>query len=96
LYKHLHSQKRRRKRCGRQGHRENLPNRRGIEERPEIVDQHQRIGDQPLVGKSLANRFSLRYLRDKPDFPEVVTAIASPLEKSHQGCFMNSASLMAS
>ncbi len=54
LYKHLRCQKKRRKRYGSRDRRGQLPNRRSIEERPEIVDQRQRIGDwevDTLVGK---------------------------------------------
>ena len=54
LYKHLRCQKKRRKRYGDRDRRGQLPNRRSIEERPEIVDQRQRIGDwevDTVVGK---------------------------------------------
>jgi len=54
LYKHLRCQKKRRKRYGKRDHRGKLPNRRSIEERPEIVDQRQRVGDwevDTIVGK---------------------------------------------
>jgi IS30 family transposase len=54
LYKHLRCQKKRRKRYGSRDRRGKLPNRRSIEERPEIVDQRQRIGDwevDTIVGK---------------------------------------------
>lgn len=54
LYQHLRGQKKRRKRYGRRDRRGHLPNRRSIEERPQIVDQRQRIGDwevDTLVGK---------------------------------------------
>ena len=54
LYKHLRCQKKRRKRYGSHDRRGNLLNRRSIEERPEIVDQRQRIGDwevDTIVGK---------------------------------------------
>ena len=54
LYKHLRSQKKRRKRYGSRDRRGKLPNRRSIEERPEIVDHRQRIGDwevDTIVGK---------------------------------------------
>ena len=54
LYKHLRCQKKRRKRYGSRDRRGNLPNRRSIEERPEIVDHRQRIGDwevDTIVGK---------------------------------------------
>jgi IS30 family transposase len=45
LYKHLRCQKKRRKRYGSYDRRGKLPNRRSIEERPEIVEKRQRIGD---------------------------------------------------
>ncbi len=54
LHKHLRCQKKRRKRYGSRDRRGKLPNRRSIEERPEIVDQRQRIGDwevDTMVGK---------------------------------------------
>jgi IS30 family transposase len=54
LCKHLRCQKKRRKRYGGHDRRGKLPNRRSIEERPEIVDQRQRIGDwevDTIVGK---------------------------------------------
>jgi IS30 family transposase len=54
LYKHLRCQKKRRKRYGNHDRRGKLPSRRSIEERPEIVDQRQRIGDwevDTIVGK---------------------------------------------
>jgi IS30 family transposase len=54
LYKHLRCQKKRRKRYGSRDRRGQLPNRRSIEERPEMVDQRQRIGDwevDTIVGK---------------------------------------------
>lgn len=54
LYKHLRCQKKRRKRHGSRDRRGKLPNRRSIEERPEIVDQRQRIEDwevDTMVGK---------------------------------------------
>ena len=54
LYKHLRCQKKRRKRYGSRDRRGKLPNRKSIEERPEIVDQRQRIGDwevDTIVGK---------------------------------------------
>ena len=54
LYRHLRCQKKRRKRYGSRDRRGNLPNRRSIDERPEIVDQRQRIGDwevDTIVGK---------------------------------------------
>jgi IS30 family transposase len=54
LHKHLRCQKKRRKRYGGYDRRGKLPNRRSIEERPEIVDQRQRIGDwevDTMIGK---------------------------------------------
>jgi len=54
LHKHLRCQKKRRKRYGNHDRRGKLPNRRSIEERPEIVDHRQRIGDwevDTIVGK---------------------------------------------
>ena len=54
LYKHLRCQKKRRKRYGSYDRRGKLPNRRSIEERPEIVDQRQRFGDwevDTILGK---------------------------------------------
>ena len=45
LYQHLRCQKKRRKRYGSYDRRGKLSNRRSIEERPEIVNQRQRIGD---------------------------------------------------
>jgi IS30 family transposase len=54
LHKHLRCQKKRRKRYGNRDRRGKLPNRRSIEERPEIVDHRQRIGDwevDTMVGK---------------------------------------------
>ena len=54
LHKHLRCQKKRRKRYGGNDRRGKLPNRRSIEERPEIVDQRQRIGDwevDTMIGK---------------------------------------------
>jgi IS30 family transposase len=54
LHKHLRCQKKRRKRYGSRDRRGKLPNRRSIEERPEIVDQRHRIGDwevDTMVGK---------------------------------------------
>jgi IS30 family transposase len=54
LHKHLRCQKKRRKRYGSYDRRGKLPNRRSIEERPEIVDQRQRIGDwevDTIIGK---------------------------------------------
>ena len=54
MYKHLRCQKKRRKRYGKHDRRGKLPNRRSIEQPPEIVDQRQRIGDwevDTIVGK---------------------------------------------
>jgi transposase, IS30 family len=54
LYKRLRCQKKRRKRYGSYDRRGKLPNRVSIEERPEIVDQRQRIGDwevDTVIGK---------------------------------------------
>ena len=54
LYKHLRCQKKRRKRYGSNDRRGTLPNRVSIEQRPEIVDQRQRIGDwevDTIIGK---------------------------------------------
>jgi IS30 family transposase len=54
LYKHLRCQNKRRKRYGSYDRRGKLPNRRSIEERPEVVDQRQRMGDwevDTMVGK---------------------------------------------
>jgi len=54
LYCHLRCQKKRRKRYGGYDRRGKLPNRRSIEERPEIVDQRERLGDwevDTILGK---------------------------------------------
>ena len=54
LCQHLRCQKKRRKRYGNRDRRGKLPNRRSIEERPELVDHRQRIGDwevDTIVGK---------------------------------------------
>jgi IS30 family transposase len=54
LYKHLRCQKKRRKRYGSYDRRGKLPNRRSIEERPQIVGQRQRLGDweaDTILGK---------------------------------------------
>jgi IS30 family transposase len=56
LYKYLRCQKKRRKRYGSRDRWGNLPNRRSIEERPEIVDKRCRIGDwevDTIIGKSI-------------------------------------------
>ena len=45
LYKHLRCQKKRRKRYGKYDRRGKLPNCRGIEERPAIVNARKRLGD---------------------------------------------------
>jgi IS30 family transposase len=45
LYKHLRCQKKRRKRTGDYDRRGKIPNQVSIEDRPEIVDQRERIGD---------------------------------------------------
>jgi IS30 family transposase len=54
LYTHLRCQKKRRKRYGKHDYRGKLPNRVSIEERPEVVEQRERLGDwevDTLVGK---------------------------------------------
>lgn len=55
LYKHLRYQKkRRRKRSGKYDHRGIIPDRKSIDERPEIVEQRQRLGDWEgdlIIGK---------------------------------------------
>jgi IS30 family transposase len=54
LHRHLRCQKKRRKRYGSYDRRGKLPNRRSIEERPEIVDMRQRMGDwevDTIIGK---------------------------------------------
>lgn len=54
LYKHLRCKKKRRKRYGGADRRGQLPNRVSIEQRPEIVQQRQRIGDwevDTIIGK---------------------------------------------
>ena len=54
LHRHLRCQKKRRKRYGSYDRRGKLPNRRSIEERPEIVEQRQRLGDwevDTILGK---------------------------------------------
>jgi IS30 family transposase len=45
LWKHLRCQKKRRKRVGAYDRRGKIPNRKSIEERPEVVDQRTRLGD---------------------------------------------------
>jgi len=72
LYKHLRRKKKYRKRSGNRDNRGKIPNRIGIEERPEIVDRRERIGDweaDTIIGKgkkgaivTLVDRKS-RYLR---------------------------------
>jgi IS30 family transposase len=54
LYQHLRCKKKRRKRYGSADRRGQLPNRVSIEQRPEIVEQRQRMGDwevDTIVGK---------------------------------------------
>jgi IS30 family transposase len=54
LFKHLRCKKKRRKRYGGDDRRGQLPNRVSIEQRPEIVQQRQRIGDwevDTIIGK---------------------------------------------
>jgi len=54
LYRHLRCQKKRRKRYGSYDRRGSLPNRVSIDERPEIVDRRERLGDwevDTLIGK---------------------------------------------
>ena len=54
LYSHLRCHKKRRKRYGSYDRRGKLPNRVSIEERPELVEQRERLGDwevDTLVGK---------------------------------------------
>jgi len=45
LWKHLRCQKKRRKRAGNYDRRGKIPNRKSIEERPEVVEQRTRLGD---------------------------------------------------
>ena len=45
LWKHLRCQKKRRKRVGSYDRRGKIPNRKSIEERPELVDRRTRLGD---------------------------------------------------
>jgi len=45
LWKHLRCQKKRRKRVGDYDRRGKIPNRKSIEERPEVVEQRTRLGD---------------------------------------------------
>jgi IS30 family transposase len=55
LYVHLRCQKQNRKRYGSYSHRGVIPNRRSIEERPEIVSKREQIGDWELdtvIGKN--------------------------------------------
>jgi transposase, IS30 family len=55
LYKHLRCQKQRRKRRGKYDHRGIIPDRKSIDERPGIVEQHQRLGDWEgdlIIGKN--------------------------------------------
>ena len=54
LYKHLRCQKKRRKRYGSRDRRGQIPHRTSIEERPEVVEQRQRLGDweaDTIIGK---------------------------------------------
>ena len=54
LYKHLRRKKKYRKRSGNRDNRGKIPNRIGIEERPDIVDRRERIGDwevDTIIGK---------------------------------------------
>lgn len=54
LWKHLRQQKKRRKRASGRDRRGKIPNRVGIEERPEIVEQRKRLGDwegDTIIGK---------------------------------------------
>jgi len=54
LYTHLRRKKKYRKRSGNRDNRGKIPNRIGIEERPEIVDRRERIGDweaDTIIGK---------------------------------------------
>ena len=72
LYKHLRRRKKYRHRGGKGDHRGIIPNRRSIEERPELVERRERIGDwevDTIIGKgkkgaivTLVDRKS-RYLR---------------------------------
>ena len=56
LYKHLRTGRRKkRKRYGNRDNRGQIPDRRGIEERPDIVDKKERIGDweiDTIIGKN--------------------------------------------
>jgi IS30 family transposase len=55
LYKHLRCQKKRRKHYGSLERWGKLPNRVSIEERPEVVNQRERLGDwefDTVVGKN--------------------------------------------
>jgi IS30 family transposase len=54
LWKHLRCQKKRRKRVGSYDRRGKIPNRKSIDERPEVVEQRTRLGDWEvdlMVGK---------------------------------------------
>lgn len=54
LYKHLRCQKKRRKRYGKYERRGTIPARKSIEERPEVVDLRERLGDwesDTIIGK---------------------------------------------
>ena len=55
LFKHLRCQKPRRKRCGKHDRRGIIPDRKSIDERPEVVEQRQRLGDWErdlIIGKN--------------------------------------------
>ena len=55
LYQHLRCHKKRRKRYGSHDRRGKLPNRVSIEERPEVVNQRERLGDwevDTVIGKN--------------------------------------------
>jgi IS30 family transposase len=55
LYTHLRLKKRRRKRYGKYDKRGQIPNRKSIDERPEIVAQRERVGDweaDTIIGKN--------------------------------------------
>ncbi len=68
LYKHLRCQKKRRKRYGSRDWRGKLPNRVGIEARPAVVDQRERLGDwelDTLIGKGQPALVSMVERRSK-------------------------------
>jgi transposase, IS30 family len=55
LYKHLRLKKRRRKRYGKYDKRGQIPNRKSIDERPDVVAQRERVGDweaDTIIGKN--------------------------------------------